>query len=262
MKHYINITDVSRIKESGFTIIELMVSMTVGLLLMSIIGGIYFSAVQSASQISSRISLNRSAREMFDIVAYGGYNGNANTTTATLTTATVDEHNYIFGINGRDNGATTRSGWTVPSSLMTLNSTGTATPETYFLGLSPSDEGPEIGSSGTVAANSPIVSSETAASVGSSAGVSVTCSDSVPGDPIEGCSSGETRYVRGNLRGDVHLGVPAVTDTDAGTKHITLLVMNPQSFNLKENLHRADITEDGVFDTYWTAFAPLVEAHR
>jgi len=242
--------------QRGFTIIELMVAMTVGLLLMSVLGAIYLSAMRTMDTVLQRISMNRQAREMFDILAMGGARPTANinnTSTGTVTTpASVDNHNYAFGIRGRSTHAVTRTGWSVPTHIMTLVN-GV---EQYTLGLPSNGGNPET----TVASadySNPIVSSEY---VGDGNGITVTCADT--DSPIGGCAQNQTSTLHGYLRSNINLtNARDVNGTNIVAIRLALLLVNPYSYNILFNNNKTDITTTDVYDVYWTAFRPMVESH-
>lgn len=90
--------------QAGFTIIELMVAGTVGLLLMTVLMTIIFDAMRTAEILQRQIALNQAAREMFDILALGGTRDDVN---CEDNCTTRYQHEYVFGVRGR---ATTASG--------------------------------------------------------------------------------------------------------------------------------------------------------
>jgi len=242
--------------QRGFTIIELMVAMTVGLLLMSVLGAIYFSAMRTMDTVLQRISMNRQAREMFDILAMGGARPTAdinNTNTGLVTTpASVDNHNYAFGIRGRSTHVVNRTGWSVPTHIMTLvDGVGQ-----YSLGL-PSNGGDPESTVAFAGYSNPIVSSEY---VGVGNGITVNCVDD--DSPIGGCTQNQVLTLHGYLRSDITLAnTRDVNGTNNVAIRFALLLINPFSYNILLNNNKTDITTTDVYDVYWTAFRPMVESH-
>lgn len=107
--------------QAGFTVIELMVAGTVGLLLMTVLMTIVFDAMRTAEIFQRQIALNQAAREMFDILALGGTRKDVNCESGC---ATRYQHEYVFGVRGR---AATASGHPagmppLPSNATTLTS--------------------------------------------------------------------------------------------------------------------------------------------
>jgi len=242
--------------QSGFTIIELMIAMTVGMLLMAILGGIYFNSVQTAGGLVDRINMNRQAREMFDILAMGGAGTDVNIYEASHTKR--DNHNYIFGLRGRvsNNAKSSDVNWRVPENIMSDASINSTPDISYKLGLSLDNESP-LENMGNSAHNKPILSSE----AGGSAGYAIFCSKDE--EPVGGCVKDEQRSLRGFLRSGVVLlsGGNPIIESDANTLRIPLMLINPNAYYLSESIGRVGITDDQIYDTYWTAFRPLVEYH-
>lgn len=245
--------------QSGFTIIELMIAMTVGMMLMAILGGIYFNSVQTASGLVDRINMNRQAREMFDILAMGGARVDANKYTAS--TNYLDNHHFIFGIRGRYKiGASdSQAQFSVPGNII-LDSSATDASITlsYKLGLANNTvtadkyKGPL---ERTPSPDTPITSSE----IGGADGVALTCKGER--DPVGGCVGTEQAILRGFLRAGLNISVPSSFETNAGTLRIPLMLINPNAYYLSKSIGRVGITDDQIYDTYWTAFRPLVEYH-
>jgi len=246
---------IHRNDQSGFTIIELMVAMTVGMMLMAILGGIYFNSVQTAGGLVDRINMNRQAREMFDILAMGGARENANIYSSPDYTKR-DNHQYIFGLRGRykDAAAGADLDWRVPENLISDESPTDATVVlSYKLGLSRDNLKPFENSS-HIPFNEPILSSD----IGGTSGVSISCGGD--SDPISGCTAGNSVTSRGYLRAGISLTSTPV-ETNAGTLRIPLMLINPNAYYLSKSIGRVGITDDQIYDTYWTAFRPLVEYH-
>lgn len=244
-----------RALQGGFTIIELMVAMTLGLMLMSILGAIYFNSIQTVDALTHKIGMNRQAREMFDILSMGGARSGINIYSAGG--QSLDNHNYIFGIRGRrlSGTATSPDGWGLPSGIITRDVSKTE-PILYRLGLSSDDAAPAVGT------NSPILSSEIGAVASSSEGVPVSCTDDY--DPVWECASGQTVTLRGYLRSDVNPSVDGISDianTRKLTRRFAIMVVDPYMYNLSKNQNRLGIMDDQIYDVYWSAFLPKVEYH-
>lgn len=75
-----------RANQAGFTLIELMLASTLGLILLIAALGILYDSANIADVLRSRASLNTAARESFDLLLDGGMSG-------------TDE---IFGLRGLD----------------------------------------------------------------------------------------------------------------------------------------------------------------
>lgn len=100
-----------RARERGFTLVEVMVAATTGLILMAAVGGVLLDSLRFADSISSRVALNRHAREIFELLAFGGANPNVNT--ATSTPPAPLDFAATFGIRGR--GVNGTAGFQVPA---------------------------------------------------------------------------------------------------------------------------------------------------
>jgi type IV pilus assembly protein PilW len=55
-------------RQAGFTLIELMVSITIGLFLLTVVGGIYFSSSRVFSATSATTVMDENARAIFDLI--------------------------------------------------------------------------------------------------------------------------------------------------------------------------------------------------
>lgn len=62
----------SQPRQAGFTLIELMVAMTVGLLLLSVVFGMIYQTAGMAETMAGQMALNREARENFRLLTDGG----------------------------------------------------------------------------------------------------------------------------------------------------------------------------------------------
>ncbi|MEI8394251.1 MAG: prepilin-type N-terminal cleavage/methylation domain-containing protein [Rhodospirillaceae bacterium] len=88
-------------QQSGFTLIELMVSLTISLILMMAIYTMYFDAIRNSSLIVTQANLNREARLIFRMLAFGQPYDKMNYTTHTYSATTNANHMYFFGLYGR-----------------------------------------------------------------------------------------------------------------------------------------------------------------
>jgi prepilin-type N-terminal cleavage/methylation domain-containing protein len=77
--------------QRGFTLIELMVAATLTLMLMTVISGVLFDSLRMAEILRGKLALNREAREIYDLLAFGGIRlgANINVKTASLAGSTL-----------------------------------------------------------------------------------------------------------------------------------------------------------------------------
>ncbi len=85
--------------QRGFTLIELMVAGTISLILLAAIGGVLSDSLRTAAALNSQVAINRHAREIFEILAFGGSNDSAN---AEASTTIPLPFKYVFGLRGRN----------------------------------------------------------------------------------------------------------------------------------------------------------------
>ena len=64
-----------RTGQSGFTLLELMLASTLGIVLLIAALGIFYDSANIADVLRSRVSLNAAARESFDLLLDGGFSG-------------------------------------------------------------------------------------------------------------------------------------------------------------------------------------------
>lgn len=182
--------------QSGFTLIELMVASTVGLLLLTILGAIFSDTVRNADAVISQATLMRELREDYEMLALGGARTGVNTSDGTVTNTTPLEFNYIFGLRGRQD-SPTRNGFKLPGvgsdpkAYVETDSNGNPI---YRLALSPTDESPQVGAS--MAAGSSMTESVILLSPDTGE-LKITCSDT--DTPLEHCTSGAQKTVHGYL---------------------------------------------------------------
>lgn len=107
-------------RQGGFTLIELMVAATTGLILMVALGGILSDTVRTAESLTSRIAVNRHAREIFDLLAFGSYH--TNPSGATIGAGGELEFDYVFGLRGRNKDESdVNKAWRFPSGFMVMD---------------------------------------------------------------------------------------------------------------------------------------------
>jgi len=222
-------------RQAGFTIIELMVAMTVGMILLLVASGLFFDALRVADSMLNQAQLNRQAREMFDLLALGGYRRTVNDKLGTVTTVQADvDYNYLFGLRGRIKTAQTlKSGWNRPSKFMT-KTTDVSHTSTYRLALSPNEDESYNFSDSVV-----LSSDEEAA-------VTLTCISTT--DPVGDCT-GTTATVTGNLR----IEPAAEARTVPNIQTIALELINAKYYEPGRAM------ENEVTSVYWTAFTNLIE---
>lgn len=222
----------------GFTVIELMVASTVSLILMLTLMSIVLQAVQTAEGMHARIMMNQEAREIFDILAFGGPKVGINNTTVT--------HDYSFGLRGRRNGAL-NGGWAEPGAqnagapgvlgaLMAWDANGAT--RLYRFALSASEASANgLPSSGFY--SQPINA------------IQMTCiADS---QPVQGCTDANgTVAVTGRLQADPSVRVPPLARL-VRLREVALQIFDPFSSLNK----RASFSE--VSGVYWTGFTMNVD---
>jgi len=227
--------------QAGFTLIELMVAMIVGMILMMVLANLFIDAVGNVDAMLNKAQLNRQARAMFDELALGGFRKGVNATAAYTTGDTIAtdvNYNYIFGLRGRiPTTGHSGIGWALPSRLM--SGTSAAGPWLYTLGLTPTDA--FFYTLSSTEQDSDVLSSDSVPAI------TVTCTDI--NQPDYGCSSGQTISVTGYLRMD-----PVFPPATSGTiLEIVFDLYNPEVYG---NGHIAD---DEISTVYWTAFTSLID---
>ncbi len=139
--------NIARHRESGFTLIELMVAMTIGMIVIMAATELFLDAVGVANTLERQATLNRQAREMYDILSLGGHRIGINVTNSNASVvdplgnydADVNYH-YIFGLRGRFwQTSTGRMGWSFQTSLMEVSASGALL---YKLALYPTNKTP------------------------------------------------------------------------------------------------------------------------
>jgi len=234
--------------ERGFTLIELMVAMTVGMILMMALSAIFFESLRNADIMLSQARLNRQAREMFDMMALGGHRIGVNVKTGTagaISDATADvDYNYVFGLRGRQHTnavpSAARTGWNAPSTLMAVDTAGN---KLYQAALYPN------------AATTPKAIDPRAILYSDSIpNVSVDCTGT--SQPIADCSSNTSLSVQGFLRMD---SSDMNYDNGAGT-NITGVVFDLfNAENIRNGTTASGVASDEMFSVYWTAFVSIID---
>lgn len=253
---------------AGFTIIELLVAMTIGSVLMVAVLGALFHSLQFGDAMVGKTIMNAEARSIFDVYSMGGVQrecvNDQNAPVSCPTPAVVDnsgltdDHDYLFGIRGRSRslGAGGDSGFAVISdsdsdaatvgALMAVDSNNA---RLYRATLPPSGQ-VRAGPTGSQPPDYSLLSSDLT-------GVTVTCTDTdqasggnvtAIGYPLQGCSAvGAQLTVSGHLRADPFFD----EDNDVGTVLIDLLY--PVG-TLQNN-----VTDLDVRSRYWGAFTLNVD---
>lgn len=221
-------TSSGRVQQAGFTIIEYMVASTVGLILMLVIGGVLIDNLRTADEISSRIALNRHAREIFDLLAFGARQTGAN--------ATPIAFDSVFGLRGRTSASPgSASGWYIPDHYMARDGNGTGDRRYRFAlpftGADPDNSGDD---------------ELLAEQIGN---VTVACS--ATDVPLQECTVPlQIAGVAGFLRADPDVSKPASAANRV--TELTLQLIDPRRLNLN-GAYRSD-----EYEILWTAFWSLV----
>ncbi|WP_434620428.1 PulJ/GspJ family protein [Azospirillum sp. B2RO_4] len=215
--------------QRGFTLIELMVAGTISLILLAAIGGVLSDSLRTAAALNSQVAINRHAREIFEILAFGGSNENANTTPLPF--------NYVFGLRGRNptggSDMFAMPAASSPSPLLARDINGST--RLYRFGL---------GRTGTTPQGDPI----DALLAEQVQEVTVPCTGTDL--PVQGCAVATSATMQGYLRSDPTLS------TSASPNRVTTLafqLIDPQVQGAPHT-YNTDYTV-----TYWTAFTGLQE---
>ena len=236
-----------RASQAGFTLIELMVALTVGSILMLVVVGLFFDLFRSADFLLTKVRLNQEAREIFDFAAMGGTRSNVNVAAGTpgiINDPTSDDvdYDYLFGLRGRasntSNSLCTNTGnpdcgWGWQQSMMAVD--GSAIEHYRFL-LSPNSESPNIDD-----LNAYLVSSEIP-------DFSVSCRDvDIPLDDCTAGGTGDGIVVKGYLASD--------PNPSSATRIVPITV------NLIDIVRTsgAIYVVDEITSAYWNAFTLNVD---
>lgn len=219
--------------QQGFTLIELMVAGTISLILLAAIGGVLSDSLRTAAALNSQVAINRHAREIFEILAFGGSNANANDTTPL-------PFKYVFGLRGRN--PTGGSDLFAMPAANPLQSTSSflardlyGSTRLYRFGL---------GRDGTVPMGNPV----DALLAEQIQEVTVPCSSTDL--PVQGCAVATSVTMQGYLRSEPKLSVSAAR---GGVGKVAFQLIDPQVQGAPHAYNSDYIA------TYWTAFTGLQE---
>lgn len=241
-----------RAAQRGFTLIELMVSMTLVLVLATALGGILLDTQRNIDAVISQLALNREARGIYEMLALGGHRTGVNDAAGTVNppAGALVDFNYVFGLRSRvpNSTATPFEGWIAPKINATTNvaeldlTNGTA--RTYRFALSPRGTTPDLTTfSGQVESQSPVLLDE-----GIINGVTVPCTGADL--PLKGCSTGTTVTSSGFLQDD------PVSDQllYSGTAHygIAFRLIDPR------RLGSPTAYQNDFSSTYWFVFRSVL----
>lgn len=220
--------------QQGFTLIELMVAGTISLILLAAIGGVLSDSLRTAAALNSQVAINRHAREIFEILAFGGSNENANTTAS----GSILPFNYVFGLRGRNP--------TGGSDMFTMPKKGSQSP---FLARS-ADGGTRLyrfglGRDGSVPLGNPV----DALLAEQIQEVTIPCTGTDL--PVQGCAVATSVTMQGYLRSEPTL--PDFIPSRGGITTLAFQLIDPQVQGAP-HAYNTDYTV-----TYWTAFTGLQE---
>lgn len=222
--------------QQGFTLIELMVAGTISLILLAAIGGVLSDSLRTAAALNSQAAINRHAREIFDILAFGGSNANANDTTPL-------PFKYVFGLRGRN--PTGSDMFAMPaatstSPLLARNLNGGT--RLYRFGLSRTGSTPQGDPIDALLAEQ--IQEVTVACTGTDL-------------PVQGCAVATSVTMQGYLRSDPTLSVimnqSALPSHSRAVIGVAFQLIDPQVQGAP-HAYNTDYTV-----TYWTAFTGLQE---
>ncbi|KAA0571165.1 prepilin-type N-terminal cleavage/methylation domain-containing protein [Azospirillum sp. Sh1] len=219
--------------QRGFTLIELMVAGTISLILLAAIGGVLSDSLRTAAALNSQVAINRHAREIFEILAFGGSNENANTTAS----GSVLPFNYVFGLRGRNPTIIVADPFKMPkvenSQNPFLSRSADGGTRLYRFGL---------GRDGSVPLGNP-VDAQLAEQIQE---VTVPCTGTDL--PVQGCAVATSATMQGYLRSDPTLSTSA---SRGGITTLAFQLIDPQVQGAP-HAYNTDYTV-----TYWTAFTGL-----
>lgn len=229
--------------QRGFTLIELMVAGTLGLILMVAVGGILTDTLRYADAISSKIALNRHAREIYDVLALGASNANANLNSGGGA-STSPNFRYVFGLRSRSGlSSVTAEPFGLPRTapFFMQRDANDLISRRYRLVLGNGGAVPFGNNADGTPTDPTVVTTERIPAM------SVACTDTHR--PLQGCAAGQTfTGVLGFLRAD-----PLVSPATAsnGVSSVAIQLMDPRPLASSRS-YLADQTI-----TYWMAFAAL-----
>lgn len=219
--------------QQGFTLIELMVAATIGLILMAAVGGVLSDSLRTAAALNSQAAINRHAREIFEILSYGGANPNANATA-------ILPFRQVFGLRGRNPLGTGGDLWKMPAKDASLRSpflsrdTGGAT-RLYRFVLTRDGAVPE----GTLT---------DALYAEQIQDVTVPCT--AADQPVQGCAVATSVTMQGFLRSEPGVTVQAQR---GGVASVAVQLLDPRV----QGSSRSFLTDQTI--TLWSAFTGLQE---
>jgi len=222
-----------RRRQQGFTLIELMVASTIGLILLAAIGGVLSDALRTAAALNSQVAINRHAREVFEFLAHGGSNENANANAVAIL-----PFKYVFGLRGR-NPAGGTDPWRMPVVAAT---------QSPYMARS-ADGGTRLyrfalARDGAV----PLASATDALFTETIQDITVACTGEHR--PVQGCAVAQSAVMQGFLRSEPSLYVEAQR---GGLATVAVQLIDPRV----QGAPRAYDTEQTI--TVWTAFTGLQE---
>lgn len=226
----------ARRRQQGFTLIELMVAGTISLILMVAIGGVLSDSLRTAAALNSQVAINRHAREIFEILSFGGSNPNAN---ATVTATVKLPFKYVFGLRGRDPRLTATDAWKMPAAASSqspyLARSSDGATRLYRFGL---------GRDGSVPWGNPT----DALLAEQIQEMTVTCTEA--NQPVQGCAVATSVTMQGFLRSEPTLSVQAAR---GGVTALAFQLIDPRVQG-SPSAFNADHTV-----TFWSAFTGLQE---
>lgn len=232
-------------RQAGFTVLELMVALSISSILMLALFGLYFQDVQEGNGIISEIRVNNAARRMFNLLLFGGarpgapsltdpFNDNnvADATTGQFIPGLISRKDGVAGFLGaptEDSDTGTFGCYGGSDSCLMAQDGGS---RNYVLALGQGKN------SGTSAA-------ESVMSEWFSKPVSIRCTAAA--DPLPDCAAaGSVITMSGYLRSDPFFNKPAAP---AGVRELVLPVIDPVGITNPET------TPEDVSAVYWTAFS-------
>ncbi len=238
-------------RQSGFTLIELMVALTISLILMLALTTMYFDAIRNSALAYTQTSLNREARSMFRLLAFGQPVVNVNDIAGTWNIATNATHNYLFGLRGRIILNAARNGFdpplcdvTVVNNPICLMDRTAALVPSYRLAFSPQGALPE----GLVAGCPKLMSASVPA-------IALACTGA--GTPLVDCLAAANPVAgittSGYLRGTPALAAAGAAVAGQQFREVMLPLIDPYAAG--SGLYPLA----QVSDVYWTVFTLNVE---
>lgn len=268
-----------RENQRGFTIIELLVALTVGSVLLTVVMGVFMTSLNYGETLFARTRMANQARIIFDAAAMGGVNTCVNSVDITGCDAVPhappetgnpsppetddidgEDIDYLFGFRGRNATAGAsdtdgRSAFATAGNAPLMAWDG-ATPleRLYRFALPPAGNVRE-GASADTAPTLSILSDEGVVTTLTCEAIDNPGADEI-GFPVQGCTAvGATVNIHGYLRADPEIG------QDGGnfrTRSVAVQLIDPYAAARGEN--QAEFTDDSFIDRYWTMFTMNVES--